>query len=436
MHPLVLHFPIAVLITAGALELARLKWQGGWLDPALILLLALGAVSALTSAAMGQVLSMVDSYSGDTVFWHRIFGIGVATTACMALALRMDRAMRIPNARVLSNLSLAACVVLIFVTGYHGGALTHGRNFLSEALPRALTAQSEAEIRFRLANDHFVKVIEPILEKHCFECHGPDKQEGGLRLDLRDWALDGGDSGLPAIVPGGIRDSELVRRLFGARDHADAMPPEGRPRPDAADLVALLDWISLGAPWQGYSLGPTFLPADLLSEGVQAVSPGAVDLLRSMGARVELLSMDNPLLQVDLSRVEASSLELVDALTAVNQSVAWLDLSGLSMDDHVPDLASGMPRLTRLSLAFAAGVDDSSLHWLAEINSLYSLNLVATDVTAQGVSELIDHPNLSHIYLWRSQVRQDDMQALQRAFGHTELHFGALMLEPSEANGG
>src|SRR4051812_29213573 len=54
--------------------------------------------------------------------------------------------------------------------------------------------------------------IRPILESHCFRCHGPDQQKSGLRLDLRERALAGGDAG-PAIVPSNSRASELIRRV-------------------------------------------------------------------------------------------------------------------------------------------------------------------------------------------------------------------------------
>jgi len=47
----------------------------------------------------------------------------------------------------------------------------------------------------------FVRDVQPIFVDHCYQCHGPDKQEAGLRLDQRDAALAGGDSG-PLLVAG------------------------------------------------------------------------------------------------------------------------------------------------------------------------------------------------------------------------------------------
>ncbi|MEI6240824.1 MAG: c-type cytochrome domain-containing protein, partial [Planctomycetia bacterium] len=46
----------------------------------------------------------------------------------------------------------------------------------------------------------FAKHVQPILAEHCAHCHGIDEstRQGGLRLDIRQNALEGGDSGEPA----------------------------------------------------------------------------------------------------------------------------------------------------------------------------------------------------------------------------------------------
>src|SRR5207253_1309379 len=72
----------------------------------------------------------------------------------------------------------------------------------------------------------FQRQVRPLLTDKCFACHGRDAEhrEGGLRLDLRDAALKGGDSGEPAIAPAQPEKSELVRRI-STPDDAERMPP-------------------------------------------------------------------------------------------------------------------------------------------------------------------------------------------------------------------
>jgi hypothetical protein len=92
----------------------------------------------------------------------------------------------------------------------------------------------------------FARDIQPILKAHCYECHGATKSKHGLRLDLRDAALKGGESG-PAIVAGDSQHSLMIRRLLGL-DHEDRMPKDKDPL--AKNEIALIRaWIDQGAVW-------------------------------------------------------------------------------------------------------------------------------------------------------------------------------------------
>src|ERR1700759_3250750 len=53
------------------------------------------------------------------------------------------------------------------------------------------------------ATTFFETKIRPLLSEQCFECHNHQakKIKGGLVLDSREGALNGGDNG-PALVPG------------------------------------------------------------------------------------------------------------------------------------------------------------------------------------------------------------------------------------------
>lgn len=96
----------------------------------------------------------------------------------------------------------------------------------------------------------FNRDVKPILAKKCFACHGPGKQESGLRLDDRETVINESDSGEIAIVPGKVEESELIRRVLST-DEFEKMPPEGEGlKPE--EVAVLKTWINEGAAFQGH----------------------------------------------------------------------------------------------------------------------------------------------------------------------------------------
>ncbi|MCX6858287.1 MAG: PSD1 and planctomycete cytochrome C domain-containing protein [Verrucomicrobia bacterium] len=93
----------------------------------------------------------------------------------------------------------------------------------------------------------FQTQILPVLKRACFECHGPDVQKAGLRLDHKAGAFAGGEHGA-VLVAGQAQSSELLRRVSLPRTDKDAMPRRGKPL--TTEEVALLKaWITEGASW-------------------------------------------------------------------------------------------------------------------------------------------------------------------------------------------
>lgn len=97
----------------------------------------------------------------------------------------------------------------------------------------------------------FNRDIRPILADACFQCHGPDSatRKAGLRLDEAASALASRD-GSPAIVPGNVAASELVRRIT-TDDPLERMPPPAAQRQLSRREGQLLErWIAEGAPYE------------------------------------------------------------------------------------------------------------------------------------------------------------------------------------------
>ncbi|MCC6508086.1 MAG: DUF1553 domain-containing protein [Pirellulaceae bacterium] len=92
----------------------------------------------------------------------------------------------------------------------------------------------------------FAKDIRPLLEKHCYECHSADKEDGGLNLGMRRRALEGGDHG-PVLTPGQSAESRLIHYV-AALDKETAMPP-GSSGLAPEEIGLLRAWIDQGAKW-------------------------------------------------------------------------------------------------------------------------------------------------------------------------------------------
>ena len=93
----------------------------------------------------------------------------------------------------------------------------------------------------------FVQDIQPLFEKHCLKCHGPEKQKGGWRVDVKEVALKGGDNFAPNVVTGRSAESPLIHFVAGL-DADMKMPEKGDPL--TAEQIGLLRaWIDQGAKW-------------------------------------------------------------------------------------------------------------------------------------------------------------------------------------------
>ncbi|OYW73439.1 MAG: hypothetical protein B7Z37_21330 [Verrucomicrobia bacterium 12-59-8] len=85
------------------------------------------------------------------------------------------------------------------------------------------------------AGTDFARDVYPVLQRTCFECHGPEKHKGDLRLDTAS----------PQHLKIG---TDLLRRVALPKENKDAMPKRGD-RLTPAEINHLRDWITAGAQW-------------------------------------------------------------------------------------------------------------------------------------------------------------------------------------------
>ena len=102
--------------------------------------------------------------------------------------------------------------------------------------------QADDKVASSIAADAYA-----ILNRSCFECHGPTRQDGGLRLDSNEAINLGSDSGRPFDV----RDpdaSELMRRIRLPKGHEEVMPKRGAVLTDR-EVASIRAWIARGGQW-------------------------------------------------------------------------------------------------------------------------------------------------------------------------------------------
>lgn len=267
LHPLVVHFPIGVLVVALILEFYSSKKKDQDFRSGKYVILLIGTLSAIAAAAFGLLLKDQDDYVGNLLDIHQWSGIttallSVGTFYFFHLSVRRSTNKLLTVYRTL----LLFTVLSVTIAGHYGSSLTHGPDYLTEVLPWNNESVISGNPEFSLASltsDSTSRELNPsqiaalnlevrsIFAHNCYKCHGEEKTKGQLRLDRKELVMRGGKSG-EVINPGHPEKSEMIRRLLLPRKDKESMPPKGKTL-SSQEIATLELWIKLGAPWPANS---------------------------------------------------------------------------------------------------------------------------------------------------------------------------------------
>ena len=448
-HPILVHFPIAFLLLAGALELLALRRRTGppWLA-ARFPLLVVAAIAAAIAATAGYALGQSGGYGGATFDRHLQLGVIVAAGALLT-ALAGWRRQRIGSGDALVRTALGLTLAALTIAGHLGATLTHGEGYLTEFAPaplRTLIARvsgAPAAAPFTGPVERaavYPTLVRPVLQRHCVSCHGAGAPRGGLVLDTPEGILKGGDHG-PVVTPGRALSSELVRRVWLPADHKDAMPPRGQRPLAAADAGLLRWWIDSGASFE-QPLAELDVPADVrpvvearlgpLSRGgptippvvLAAPDPARLAAIREHGVDLRAIADGSPFLEARVSGHEAPADDgRVASLAPLAPHVLWLTLADTAISDAAFPAIGAMTNLTRLDVSRTATTDQGLLA-LKPLAQLETLNLYDTRVTDAGLTPLAALPRLRRVYLWQTAVTPAGVERLRAARPTLEIVLG------------
>jgi uncharacterized membrane protein/mono/diheme cytochrome c family protein len=258
-HPLLVHFPIGLLVVAFFFELLNIGGKRKGLRQGTHWMLYVGTLFAILSALLGWLLRTQEDYTGELVDNHQYTGIATAVFALVTTILLLQTLKgKLPNFWAY-RVSLTVTVILLSIAGHLGSSLTHGEDYLSNVLPGnqysydntkglALLRDLKALDSITLAQqDRLNLEVRAIFAHNCYQCHNENKQKGGLVLDSKEGVFKGGESGM-AVVAGKLNESELYRRITLSPNDDEVMPKKGKVlKGSEISLVRL--WIENGAHW-------------------------------------------------------------------------------------------------------------------------------------------------------------------------------------------
>lgn len=460
-HPMVLHFPVVLLLVALAFEAARLPGLRRMLpypDPATVtVLLGWGAVGGTLAVGCGWLLSRSGGYEHELLDRHLWAGAATAFGANLALIFRLSAGtIGAGFLNGVANLTLALTCGIMTVAGHYGATLTHGETYLTDQAPdfirelaglkprgKPIPVQLKPVEQRLLWND----VVRPILEERCISCHNEGKMKGGLRLDHLASILQGGGTGA-AIEPGNPKDSLLLTRIHLDLENEQRMPPKGKPQLTGEEITALTFWIEMGAP-ADKKTGDFELTAELRATLDSLLTPAQRKSQEAMlAAETETLEKNLTTLRANLpgrlSCVVPGKPELeyapginpasvsdkqLEALAPVASNVVSLDLQQTQVTDTGLAALAPFVKLRKLELQHT-GLTDAGLAHLGKLANLEVVNLLGTGVTDAGLQSLTGLKRLKKVYLWQSKVTGAGAAMLRDAIPGVEVNLG--LADPSK----
>lgn len=267
-HPMVVHFPIALLTVAAIVEVVRVAQRRTLLSPTVLICLLFATFGSALSVTAGWLNASNEPHSGveDLMETHRWVGIAAGVLSLLGLALYWC-AMRKPfpagrGLRAAATMVIIVGAGVVGLAGHLGGSITYGENYLFSVFSKKPVAVKPPAIDPTLSPPppalppapppspadgsvraiEFVRDVQPIFTARCIECHGPDKVKGGLRLDsLAEIFKE--DPSKWAVVPGNTAESEIVIRVELPTDDDDHMPSKGGPL-TPVQIQAIKAWIA------------------------------------------------------------------------------------------------------------------------------------------------------------------------------------------------
>ncbi len=430
-HPLILHFPIVLIILVVLLEAVKRFTPLKISEVVIKILLIAAALSTVASIGAGFFLHASGEYSGNLIdqhFWAAaITGFLFLSTTAIYFS---DSTRFYP----IYIFGLIASMGAVGFTSHVGGSITHGQDYLTEHLMlikndfKGNSTKPETEMLV------YEDMIVPILDAKCLSCHNEQKTKGGLLMTSYENLFKEGESEHPSITKGAPEKSELYNRVVLPAEHKDHMPPEGKTPLTENEIALLKFWIESGAANE-------LLIAEAKKKAT--VAPLIEQLLPELNRyrmKIEIANLKTEAAQQELSKVaERLSVSIRrDSLSDENYFTLAMKFPPAPFtNDQFRELKPYNEIFSKVSLT-SSGIDDEGLYYIGQMTNLKELYLQKTKLNGSGLVylqklknleilnlsftlvddkaalDLLKFPNLKKVYLYRTNTSKEVVTALAK----------------------
>jgi uncharacterized membrane protein len=427
MHPLLLHFPIVLLVLCVFWELVSgLKKTGTMQSDIGDWLLLLASITSVTSALMGLFLSKEGGYEQDIVAWHKWGGVFISFLSLAWFVFRHS----IRKMKVALAFTALTGLAIVVVTGHLGADITHGENFIFAPVSND---KQGPKVMFEDALV-YADMVEPILKSKCNSCHNDKKAKGELVMEPVSMLVKGGKSG--PLWDSTEKDFGLMlRRIHLPMESKKHMPPSGKPQLTDEEEKIISHWVRGGSSFTVKVID--LPPADTLRILAQTIfntietdnytfSPAdekKVTALRNNYRLVTPLALGSPALGVEFFGASQFKTEQLKELLAVKEQVVSLNLNKMPVTDADLKTIAQFQNLRKLNLSFT-NIKGADLAALNSLKELKQLSLSGTGVTVANLSVLAGLPKLTQLYIWSTPAQGQNVVTLKKQFKNTNIETG------------
>ncbi len=428
MHPLLLHFPIVLLLlcifweAVSGLKKSITTEQADIGDS----LLLLASITSVTSALMGLLLSKEGGYTQEVVAWHKWGGIIISLLALGWYAFKNV----VRNSKAILALASVTGVAAVIITGHLGADITHGDNFLLAPVSKE---QQAPPVLFEDAII-YANMVQPILKAKCISCHNPQKAKGELVMESFAALRKGGKDG--ALWDTTQADFGLMMsRIHMPLESKKHMPPWGKPQLTEEETSILYHWIKSGA--SDTTKVAALLPTDTLHILAKALfntietddytfkpaDESKIKALKNNYRLVAPLALGSPALGVEFYGAAQFKQEQLKELLAVKDQIVTLNLNKMAVQDDDLATIAQFTNLRKLNLSFT-NIKGTGLKALTALKELKQLSLSGTGVNAASLNVLSSLPKLSQLYIWTTPAQAENLAAIKKQFKNTTIETG------------